>query len=80
LLGAAVAGAESSQSLDAALQGADIVVLLVDHEMFHDLKPSAVAELMAGKLAVDTRGIWKRDAWRDAGFNLRVIGVGAQDD
>jgi len=80
LLGAAVAGAESSQSLDAALQGADIVVLLVDHEMFHDLKPSAVAELMAGKLAVDTRGIWKRDVWRDAGFNLRVIGVGAQDD
>jgi len=80
LLGAAVAGAESSQSLDAALQGADIVVLLVDHEMFYDLKPSAVAELMAGKLAVDTRGIWKRDAWRDAGFNLRVIGVGAQDD
>jgi UDP-N-acetyl-D-mannosaminuronic acid dehydrogenase len=80
LLGAAVAGAESSQSLDAALQGADIVVLLVDHEMFHDLDPSAVADLMAGKLAVDTRGIWKRDAWRKAGFNLRVIGVGEKDD
>jgi UDP-N-acetyl-D-mannosaminuronic acid dehydrogenase len=80
LLGAAVAGAESSQSLDAALQGTDIVVLLVDHEMFHDLDPSAVAELMAGKLAVDTRGIWNRDAWRKAGFNLRVIGVGEKDD
>jgi UDP-N-acetyl-D-mannosaminuronic acid dehydrogenase len=80
LLGAAVAGAESSQSLDAALQGTDIVVLLVDHEMFHDLDPSAVADLMAGKLAVDTRGIWNRDAWRKAGFNLRVIGVGEKDD
>lgn len=80
LLGAAVAGAESSQSLDAALQGTDIVVLLVDHEMFHDLDPSAVAELMAGKLAVDTRGIWNRDTWRKAGFNLRVIGVGEKDD
>jgi UDP-N-acetyl-D-mannosaminuronic acid dehydrogenase len=78
LLGAAVAGAESSQSLDAALQGADIVILLVDHEMFHGINPTAVAELMAGKLAVDTRGIWDRAAWEQAGFKLRVIGVGAR--
>jgi hypothetical protein len=35
--------------------------------------------LMAGKLAVDTRGIWDRAAWEQAGFRLRVIGVGARD-
>jgi UDP-N-acetyl-D-mannosaminuronic acid dehydrogenase len=80
LLGAAVAGAESSQSLDAALQGADVVVLLVDHQMFHNLNPEAVAELVAEKVAIDTRGIWDRAAWEKAGFHLRVVGVGVRDD
>jgi UDP-N-acetyl-D-mannosaminuronic acid dehydrogenase len=38
----------------AAIERADIVVLLVDHAAFADLKP-----LAAGKHVVDTRGQWR---------------------
>ena len=41
-------------TLEAALAEADILVLLVDHRQFREVDPSAYA----GKVVVDTRGIW----------------------
>lgn len=42
--------------LDAALELADVVLLLVDHDQFKTVP----ATLLAGKRVIDTRGIWDR--------------------
>ena len=40
---------------DEALEGADVVALLVDHDAFRDITP----EQLAGRRIVDTRGFWR---------------------
>ena len=71
-----VPGVETAPSLEAALEQAEVVVLLVDHQVFRDLEPQQVAAIMPGRVAIDTRGIWDRAAWSEAGFELHVLGVG----
>ncbi len=72
-------GAEATATLEQALQGAEAVVLLVDHTAFRRLDPADVARQMPGRVAVDTRGVWDRSAWRAAGFHLHVLGNGKAD-
>ncbi len=76
---ARVAGAEPADSVEEALAGADAVLLLVDHQALKDLSPSLAAEVMEGRLAFDLRGAWPREQWRQAGFNLNILGVGQVD-
>jgi UDP-N-acetyl-D-mannosaminuronic acid dehydrogenase len=78
--GASVPGAVASQSVEEALSGAQAVVLLVDHQSLKSLSPQAAADLMPGRLAFDLRGVWPRKKWRQAGFQLKVLGVGARND
>lgn len=73
---AAVPGCKAAPSLEAALETAEAVVLLVDHRRFRDLDPHQVARRMPGRVAVDARGAWDRAAWQAAGFHLHVLGVG----
>lgn len=75
--GASVAGADAADSLEGALDGAEAVLLLVDHRQLVNLAPEQAAKQMAGKVAIDLRGAWPRDAWRQAGFQLNILGVGA---
>lgn len=70
---------QPAPSLEAALEGADAVVLLVDHRQFFDLSPGEIAQLMPGRFVFDTRGIWDQEAWERAGFQLRALGVGERD-
>jgi hypothetical protein len=35
------------------------------------------AAAMPGRLAIDLRGVWDRQAWRAHGFEVHVLGVGA---
>jgi UDP-N-acetyl-D-mannosaminuronic acid dehydrogenase len=74
---AAVDGAEVAQSIEQALAGADAVVLLVDHRALGSLDPEQAKSLMTGRVAVDLRGAWPRQAWQAAGFDLHVLGAGA---
>ncbi|KAA5602527.1 UDP-N-acetyl-D-mannosamine dehydrogenase [Blastochloris sulfoviridis] len=48
--------------IDAAL-AADVIVMLVDHRPFYAIKP----EQLAGKIVVDTRGVWRRAAQQGPG-------------
>jgi UDP-N-acetyl-D-mannosaminuronic acid dehydrogenase len=75
-----VPGAQAVSSLEDALKEAEAVVLLVDHQVFRELDPSRIASAMAGRVAVDARGVWDRVAWKEAGFRLYVLGVGGRDD
>jgi UDP-N-acetyl-D-mannosaminuronic acid dehydrogenase len=71
-----IAGAVTASSLESVLADAEAVILLVDHAQFRELQPAQVAERMPGRTAVDTRGVWDRLAWSEAGFTLHVLGVG----
>lgn len=72
-------GCEAAPTLEAALKGADAVVLLVDHSLFRILDPEKCAVLMPGRIAFDTRGAWDHAAWERAGFVLKVLGDGKKD-
>jgi UDP-N-acetyl-D-mannosaminuronic acid dehydrogenase len=74
-----IKGAETAQDLQGALEGAEAVILLVDHQQFVNLDPSEAAELMSGKAAFDTRGVWDPLTWEKAGFRLSRLGVGLKD-
>lgn len=66
-------------SLKDALKDAEAIILLVDHRQFRELDPDEIARLMPGRLAFDTRGIWDQEAWKQAGFQLRILGAGVRD-
>ncbi|KAD4007143.1 UDP-N-acetyl-D-mannosamine dehydrogenase [Arthrobacter yangruifuii] len=48
-------GNVSLTGTDAALEAADVVVLLVDHDAFREITPAQ----LSGKKIVDTRGFWR---------------------
>jgi len=45
-------------SLEEAVEGADCLVLLVDHKEFKEINPHELLRKMRGSLIIDTRGIW----------------------
>ncbi len=45
-------------SLEQAVEGADCLVLLVDHKEFKGIKLEALLKKMRGNTIIDTRGIW----------------------
>jgi UDP-N-acetyl-D-mannosaminuronic acid dehydrogenase len=63
--------------LEAALQQADLTVLLVNHDAFADLDPQQLARLVRRKVVLDTRGVLDRARWEAAGFTVVVLGEGA---
>ena len=77
--GAEVEGAREAPSLEEAFQGSEGIILLVDHKVFHDLDPKWVAGFLEVKTAIDACGAWDRQVWRDAGFQMGVLGVGKEN-
>jgi UDP-N-acetyl-D-mannosaminuronic acid dehydrogenase len=59
--------------LDAALKGADAVVVAAGHDAFRDVDPADAAELMDGRVVVDGVSVLDGTAWRDAGFDYVEI-------
>ncbi|MGR0220207.1 UDP-glucose dehydrogenase family protein [Agromyces sp. ZXT2-6] len=57
-----------------ALQGADLAVLVTEWREYRDLKPAAVAALMAEPRIIDARNVLDPGAWRSAGFAYRGLG------
>ncbi|WP_066039229.1 UDP-glucose dehydrogenase family protein [Herbiconiux solani] len=63
-----------ADSADDALKDADIVVVVTEWKEFRELDPSAVAELVNGKIVVDGRNCLDAVAWREAGWRYRGMG------
>ena len=61
-------------SAAAALQDADLVLVLTEWTEFRELDPAAVAALVASPVVVDGRNCLDRDAWTAAGFTYRGMG------
>jgi UDP-N-acetyl-D-mannosaminuronic acid dehydrogenase len=71
-----IEGTKTVADLPSALEGADALILLVDHTEFVEVDPKMIASWMPGKLAFDTRGVWDAEAWKTAGIELFKLGVG----
>jgi UDP-N-acetyl-D-mannosaminuronic acid dehydrogenase len=62
-------------SLDAALEDADAILLLVRHTEFIGLKPEDVASRTKTRFVVDCVNAWDPGHWDAAGFKLFRLGV-----
>jgi UDP-N-acetyl-D-mannosaminuronic acid dehydrogenase len=63
-------------TLEAALAGAEAVLLLVGHSQFRALDPAQVAAQTPARVAVDAVNGWQAGAWKEAGFKVHKVGVG----
>jgi UDP-N-acetyl-D-mannosaminuronic acid dehydrogenase len=68
-------GLTTVSTLEAALQGADALLLLAAHSALGQLDPAEVARLTPGRVAVDATGSWEAKRWQAAGFTLHRLGV-----
>jgi len=75
---ACLPGVHMATSLEEALAGAEIVVLLVGHATLRGLLPEQVAALTRARTVVDCVNAWSSKTWHPAGFNLYRLGVGEQ--
>jgi UDP-N-acetyl-D-mannosaminuronic acid dehydrogenase len=61
-------------TLEEATKNSDCLVLITDHDAFKEIDPKNF--LMRHKNLIDTRNILNHQLWRDAGFNVKILGNG----
>jgi UDP-N-acetyl-D-mannosaminuronic acid dehydrogenase len=64
------------ESLEAAITGADLLLLMTDHTEFKYLNPRQIAKAMRGRIVFDTRNLLEHNDWSEAGFHVRLLGSG----
>ncbi|MGB9640319.1 MAG: nucleotide sugar dehydrogenase, partial [Anaerolineales bacterium] len=69
-----IEGIPVAPSLDEALQGAELMVILVAHQPFRTLDPTAVAKRMAGRLVMDAVNLLDELKWKAEGFRVVKLG------
>ncbi len=71
-----VDGAHTCASLEEALQGAQVILLLVPHTQLTEITPDQASSLTKDAVIFDTVNGWDRDAWKQAGFSYYRLGDG----
>lgn len=66
-------------SLEEALAGSDLLVLLVDHDSFTSIDPARAGSLMRSRLIFDTKNMFCPADWKKAGFRVIRLGCGAHE-
>jgi UDPglucose 6-dehydrogenase len=61
-------------SLDEAVQGADLVMLLTEWDEFKAMDPDVIGARVAKRNVVDGRNVLDPQRWRDAGWTYRSLG------
>jgi UDP-N-acetyl-D-mannosaminuronic acid dehydrogenase len=63
-------------NLEAAVEGADAVVLVVNHKIFKNINPAEIGPRMRSRLLVDARKFFDASVWSAAGFTVETLGDG----
>ncbi|MCS6906609.1 MAG: nucleotide sugar dehydrogenase [Anaerolineales bacterium] len=71
-----VEGIRLARELPSALQGADLLAVLVAHRRFRSLSPSFAAQAMRRRCALDTVNLLQRAPWEKEGFKVVKLGEG----
>lgn len=61
-------------TLEAAVEGANLVLVVTDHTHFKQLQPETLSPLLADRLIYDTKNILNRAEWTAQGFTHRLLG------
>jgi UDPglucose 6-dehydrogenase len=62
------------RDLEAALAGADALLVLTEWAQYRDLDPERVGTLVAQRTVLDGRNALSRSAWTAAGWRYRALG------
>lgn len=66
----------SQESLANLIEGADLLMMLTDHQVYRsELRPAETKQRMRQALVLDTRGFFGQE-WDDTGFRVVRLGVG----
>jgi UDP-N-acetyl-D-mannosaminuronic acid dehydrogenase len=71
---ALIEGVTAVPNLEAAVEDAQALVLLVGHQFFQDLKPVDMARLTPARIVVDVVNGWKQDEWVNQEFRYTGFG------
>ena len=69
-------GIDRASSLDAALEDADLILLLVKHTEFLKLDPGEITTRTKARIIVDCVNGWNVEKWMQAGFQSHRLGDG----
>ncbi|MFC8598260.1 UDP-glucose dehydrogenase family protein [Isoptericola sp. NPDC057191] len=67
-------GLRYERDLEAALAGADALLVLTEWKQYRDLDPERVGTLVAQRTVLDGRNALSRTAWTEAGWQYRALG------
>lgn len=67
---------ETVSTLAAALNQADVLLLLVGHSALRALQPEVIAQLTPARIVVDCVNAWPVREWEQHGFRVFRLGVG----
>lgn len=73
---ALVKNLNTSKTLAEALEGVELIALLVAHDELRNVTPERIAELTTARVIVDAVNALDTDVWRQAGFQVFCLGVG----
>jgi UDPglucose 6-dehydrogenase len=62
------------ESVEEAVEGAEIVLLLTEWKEYRSIAPEDIAGLVAGKRVIDGRNVLDSAAWKAAGWEYRAMG------
>lgn len=71
-----IKGTNPASSLESTIKDADILLLLVGHNQFKELKPESVKKQTNAKIIIDAVNGWEREAWLSADFKYFHLGDG----
>lgn len=66
--------ARSATTIEEAVRDCEIIVLLVAHKAFKELKPKEVASLTGARIVFDMCGGWRIGDWESANFQFYELG------
>lgn len=66
--------AKQTQTLDVAIDNADVILILTDHQAFKELDPTVLKEKVQHAIVIDTKNCIDRSKWEAAGFDVYVLG------
>ena len=68
-------GLSTVSTLEEALAGAELILLLVNHTPLRLLDPAQVAALTPARLVLDAVNAWPMEPWSAAGFKINRLGA-----
>ncbi len=66
-------------SLDEAVAGADLILVVTDHNDFRFLAPDELGKHMRNRILIDTRNFLDAGSFRTAGFQVYILGSGKNE-